>query len=105
MHGVGEGVVDFEDGVFRDKTSGLGDFAGLVFDLSAADVFALNDGKSFHDVINGVARSGEPFEELKAVGPPLARLCQIEMEVRGIQLAPQQKPTLLIPSKRRPVMA
>ncbi len=52
LHGLGHLVVDFEDGVFRDVAAFLGDLAGVVLDLSAGDVFALDDGEGFHDVVH-----------------------------------------------------
>ena len=94
-------VVDFEDRVFGDVAAGLDDLAGVVFDFGAGDVFAFDDGEGFHDVLDGVPRRGEHLDEFGAVGAPLLRRAQIQVEVRGIQLAPQQKPTLLIPTKRR----
>ena len=68
------------------------------------DVFAFDDGEGFHDVLDGVAWRGEHFAELWAVVAPFFGTPEVQMEVRGIQLAPQQKPTLLIPAKRRPVV-
>ena len=68
------------------------------------DVFAFDDGEGFHDVLDGVARCGEHFAELRAVVAPFFGRTEVQMKVRGIQLAPQQKPTLLIPPKRRTVV-
>jgi hypothetical protein len=56
--GFGHGVVDGEDGVFGDVGAGLGVVAILVGDAGAFDVFAFDDGKSFHDVLDRVARRG-----------------------------------------------
>ena len=102
--GFGHGVVDGEDGVFGDVGAGLGDLAIFVGDGGAFDVFAFDDGEGFHDVLDGVARRGEHLAELWAVVAPFFGRAEVQMEVRGIQLAPQQKPTLLIPTKRRPVV-
>ena len=46
-HGVGEGVVDLEDGVFGA--------VGAVFGF----VFAFEDGEGVHDVGHGMAGRGE----------------------------------------------
>ena len=94
-------VVDGEDGIFGDVGAFGGDFALVVEDFGALDVFAFDDGECFHDVFDGVARRGEHPAELSAIGSPFTRRTQIKMEVGCIQLAPHQKPTLLIPTKRR----
>ncbi len=100
--GFGHGVVDGEDGVFGDVGAGLGDLAILVGDGGAFDVFAFDDGKGFHHVLDGVARCGEHLAELWAVVAPFFGPAEVQMKVRRIQLAPQQKPTLLFPTKGRP---
>ena len=74
--GGGEGVVDFEDGVFGEVATGLDDFSGGVGLLGAGLVFAADDGEGVHDV--GRVLAGQA----------------VEMEEGGVRLAPQQKPAL-----------
>lgn len=94
--GFGHGVVGGVDGVFGDVGAGLGDLAVLVRDRGALDVFAFDDGEGFHDVLDGVARCGEHLAEQWAFVAPFFGHAEIQLKVRGIQLAPQQKPTLFI---------
>lgn len=85
--GVGHGVVDGEDGFFGDVGAGLGDFAGLVFDFGAGDVFAADDGKGVEDVGGVVAVEA------------------VEVEEGGGEFRAEQEATLLVPAERRPVVA
>jgi len=55
LHRFGEGVVDFEDGVFGDVAAGLDHFAGGVGFLGAGLVPALCNGEGIHDVGHGIA--------------------------------------------------
>jgi len=98
VDGFGHFVVNFEDGFFGDVAAFFGDFAFVVFDFGTFDVFTFDDGKGFHDVFDGVA--WEASRGARAIGAPLIRRTQIEMKVRGIQFAPQQKPTILIPTEQ-----
>ena len=90
LHGLGEGVVDLEDGFFGAVVA--------VFGL----VFALHDGEGVHDVADGMAGRGEGAGEGFGLLLPLALGAEVEVEEGGVQLAPQQEAPLLVPPERRP---
>lgn len=105
-HGLGEGVVDLEDGFFGA--------VGAVFGF----VFAFDDGEGVHDVGHGMAGRGEGGEKrgleigdwrlggrsgevAAAALAPFVLAAEVEVEEGGVQLAAQQEAPILVPPERR----
>ena len=87
--GLGEGVVDLEDGFFGA--------VGAVFGF----VFAFDDGEGVHDVGHGMAGRGEGAGEGFGLLTPFVLAAEVEVEEGGVQLAAQQEPPILVPTERR----
>ena len=101
FHGLGEGVVDFEDGVFGDVAAGFDHLAGGVLFGGAGLVLALHDGEGVHDVGHRVAGGGERFGQRFGLFAPLGFGAELEVEEGGVQLAAEQQAALLVPTERR----
>ncbi len=104
--GLGEGVVDLEDGFFGAVVA--------VFGL----VLAFDDGEGVHDVGHGMAGRGEGGEKrglemgdwrlggrsgevVTACLAPFLLAAEVEVEEGGVQLAAQQEAPILVPPERR----
>ena len=87
--GLGQRVVDFEDGVLGA--------VGAVF----GEVLALDDGESVHDVGHGMAGRGEGAGEGFGLLLPFGFGAEVQVEEGGVQLAAQQETPILVPPERR----
>src|SRR5438552_17375180 len=79
-HRIRQSVVDFED-----------DSLSAVFDAKLRFILAFHKWERFHDVVDGVARSGEcPRESIGLLIPRVIRT-QIKVEEGRVQLAAKQE--------------
>ena len=52
-------------------------------------------------MLDGITRRGKQFAKPRAAPDPIGSAAQIQMEIRGIEFAPQATATLAQPTKRK----